>query len=250
MKISTRIIWIWLLLFLPFLSFKLFRLYIENEKHEKQYSSSLDIYTGSKFALDHFVDSNGADTKIDLSKSDITVVDFWFKDCPPCLDDMKSYSKLIQGKEKQINVVTVCVNRFDIWKALLDSSDERFIMFSMPVSNWKHLVLKSTEDPKLKNEIPAKNLLLLDSSFHTTSFPMYFVLDKNGTIIAAPFSLSKYIELEILKRNSFLYFLKKSNTWSADLYFIPLAFVEYSGFFWIFTILTLSLVHALRKKYY
>src|SRR5215831_12024924 len=106
MKIAKRIIWIWLLLFLPFFSFKLYKLYRTNENYEKVYSSAINWYVGSKFLLDKFIDSSGADAKIDVRRSDITVIDFWFKDCPPCLKDMNRYSKLIQGREKQIQVIT------------------------------------------------------------------------------------------------------------------------------------------------
>jgi hypothetical protein len=50
-----------------------------------------------------------------------------------------------------------------------------------------------------------------------------------------------------LKRNPFWYFLTNDTTWTADYFFVPSAFVEYSGYFWIATILLLSALR-LRSK--
>jgi hypothetical protein len=248
MRITKKIIWIWLLLFLPFFCFKLYKQYKANEKYEKLYSGTINWYVGSKFSLDKFIDSSGADAKIEVNKSDLTVIDFWFKDCPPCLRDMHRYSKLIRDKEQQIHVVSVCVNRYDLWKPLLRSQDERFAMLSLQMPNWKHLVLKSNEDPQLRNDIPMDNSQLLENTFQSHKFPLYLVLDRNGIIKATPTFLSKYIELELLHRNPFLYYLTDSNTWTTDSYFIPSTFVEYSGYFWIIAILVLSISHFRRRS--
>ena len=247
MRITKTIIWLWLLFFLPFFVFKLYNRYKTNEEYEKSYSNVVSWYIGSKFPVDNLLDSSGAVAKIDVSKSEKTVVDFWSRDCPPCLKDMHHYSKLIQRRDKEISVYTVNINRYDIWKPLLHSSTKPFSILSRPVSNWRHLVLKSNEDPKLNNPVPNDNASLLQNTFQTGNLPMYFVLDKNGIIKATPFSLSKYIELEILKRNPFWYFLTTPTTWTADYFFIPSAFVEYSGYFWITIILILSVVNRLTS---
>jgi thiol-disulfide isomerase/thioredoxin len=248
MRIATKVIWVWLFLFLPFLCFKLYRQFKANEKYEKLYSSAINMYVGSKFSLDNFLDSSGADTKIDVSHPDITVVDFWFKDCPPCLKDMKHYSRLIQGRDKQIQVVSICINRYDIWKPLLHSRGKRFAMLSESISNWRHLVLKSNEDPQLHNDVPTDNAQLLENTFQSNKFPMYFVLDKNGIIKATPVYLTKYIELNLLKQDPLWYFLTDSDTWTRDTYFVPSAFVEYSGYFWIAAILLSSALRFRRKN--
>ena len=247
MKITRTIIWTWLVLFLPFFTFKLYKSFQENEKYENAYNGFLSNYIGSKFTLKNFVNSSGQDASIDVSNSKMTVVDFWFKECPPCLTDMKHYSELIQGREKQINVFTISINRYDIWKPLLHSSKMSFSMLSKPIPNWTHLALKSNEDPKLGNSIPAENLALLQNTFQSTNFPMYFVLDRNGIIKATPFSLSKYIELNVLEGDPFWYFFTDRATWTADYSFVPTAFVEYSGYFWIATILLL-ITSRLRGK--
>ncbi|RYE27137.1 MAG: hypothetical protein EOP45_02180 [Sphingobacteriaceae bacterium] len=99
MRITRNIILTWLILFLPFFTFKLYSKYSTNKQYEKGYSNSVSGYIGSKFPLQNFVDSSGRGAQIDLSKSEITVVDFWFKDCPPCIEDMQHYSQLIKGRD-------------------------------------------------------------------------------------------------------------------------------------------------------
>jgi hypothetical protein len=121
-------------------------------------------------------------------------------------------------------------------------------VLSKQVPNWKHLVLKSSEDPRLRNEIPGDNVRLLENTFQSTNMPMYFVLEKSGIIKATPFSLSKYLELEVLNRNPFWYFLTNPTTWTTNYFFVPSAFIEYSGYFWIATILLLS-AFRLRSKH-
>ncbi|RYE27138.1 MAG: hypothetical protein EOP45_02185 [Sphingobacteriaceae bacterium] len=131
---------------------------------------------------------------------------------------------------------------------MLHSSARPFLMLSKQVPNWKHLVLKSGENPKLNNSVPAENLRLLQNTFQSTNFPMYFVLDNNGVIKATPVSLSKYIEVDILRHNPFWYFLTKEKIWTADYFFVQSAFVEYSGYFWIATVLFLLISQFRNKK--
>jgi len=248
MKISRKIIIAWFILFIPFFSFEVYLLYNAEDKYEAQYRQGISGYIGSEFKIDNFIDSARRDTKINLTKSKITVVDFWFSECPPCLEDMKKFSKLIVGKEKEVNVISVSVNNFNLWRGLFNSSDKRFSFLSNPVSNWKNLVLNSKEDLSLRNDMPMDNTRLLQDNFQSLSFPMCFVLDKNGIIRATPFSVSKYLEIEVFKQNKFLYFLLNKGTWTANYYLIPFSFVEYSGYFWIIIIIGLGLLRF-KEKY-
>jgi thiol-disulfide isomerase/thioredoxin len=193
------------------------------------------------------VDSSGKEVKLDLSKSNITVIDFWFNTCPPCIEDMNRFSKLIKGKDESIRVISASINNFNLWRGLFSSSDKRFSVLSETVANWTHVVLKSNEDPALKNSIPSDNLELLERSFQSHSFPMYFVLDKNGIIKETPFSLSKYIEVKTLERHPFSYFLTNRKTWTTDYFLVPFSFLTYSVCFWIIACLVLWLLSA-RKK--
>jgi len=231
MKIPNLVIKIWFVLFIPFLFFKLHDKYIEHEKYKAQYSRNIRQYVGSKFSIDNFINISGVPVKLDLSKSEMTVIDFWFNACPPCIADIKKYSTLIKGKEKKISVVTVSINSYKLWRNLF--KNKRFEFLSDSVNNLTHLVLKSAEASELNNDIPGDNHQLLQNTFQSTKFPMYFVLDKKGTIVATPFSLSEYLSVDIPKKNRFIYFLTNKETWSTDYLFIPLAFVEFSGFYWI-----------------
>lgn len=208
------------------------------------------MYIGSKFRLDNFKDTSGNLAKISTKNTPFTVIDFWFKECPPCIADMKSFSPLLKELESQISVVSVSVNNFSLWHNLINSKDQKFDMFLNPPKNWKHLVLNSTESEKLNNDVPTDNIQTIQNTFQTTNFPMYFVLDTSKTIIATPFSLSEYLTVDILKKqNKFTYFLTQKETWNSDFWFIPLAFVEFSGFYWIVINLVFLVTYFKKKNY-
>ena len=250
MKISKKIILFWFVLFVPFLGYKLYNRYKENEDYKERYTSTRKWYVGGKFLLDNFKDSSGHLTKIDTKKSPITIIDFWYNSCPPCIADMKSFSPILKKLGSQVSVVSISVNNFSLWHSLLNSKDQQFDMFLHLPNNWKHLVLNSNESEKLHNDVPADNIETIQNAFQTTNFPMYFVLDTAKTIIAAPFSLSEYLTVDLLKKqNRFTYFLTQRETWNTDYWFIPLAFVQFSGFYWI-GINMLFLLTYLRKKNY
>jgi thiol-disulfide isomerase/thioredoxin len=234
MKISKQIILFWFILFVPFLAYKIYSRFKQNEVYKQVYSGIKRGYVGSKFRIDNFKDTSGNISKIDTKKTNITIVDFWFKECPPCLADMKTFSPLLNKLESKVSVVSISVNNYSLWKSLFNSNDERFEMFHHIPQNWKHLVLNSSESLALNNEVPSDNIQLIQNTFQTTNFPMYFVLDSSNTIIASPFSLTEYLTVDLLKKqNRFTYYLSQKETWSADKWFIPLAFVEFSGFYWI-----------------
>lgn len=248
MKVSKQIILFWFILFVPFLAYKIYSRFKQNEVYKQVYSSIKRGYVGSKFRIDNFKDTSGNISKIDTKKKNITIVDFWFKECPPCLADMKTFSPILSKLENKVSVVSISVNNYSLWKSLFNSNDERFEMFRHIPKNWKHLVLNSSESLALNNEVPSDNIQLIQNSFQTTNFPMYFVLDSSNTIIASPFSLTEYLTVDLLKnQNRFTYYLFQKETWIGDKWFIPLTFVEFSGFYWI-AINGLFLIALLFKR--
>jgi hypothetical protein len=123
-------------------------------------------------------------------------------------------------------------------------------MFLHLPKNWNHLVLNSTESEKLNNDVPIDNIQTIQNTFQITGFPMYFVLDTSKTIIATPLSLSEYLTVDLLKKRSrFTHFLTQKETWNSDRWFIPISFVEFSGFYWIGVNVLFLLTYLRKKKY-
>jgi thiol-disulfide isomerase/thioredoxin len=247
MKISKRIILLWFVLYLPFLGYKLYLQFKVNEEYKARYISIRKGFVGTKFDLDNFKDTSGSFSKIDFKRTPITIVDFWFKACSPCIADIKTFSPLLKNSGNQVSVFSVSINNFSQWRDLFYSKEPQFDIFLTHQNNWNHLVLSSTESEKLQNDVPADNIQTLQNKFQTTNFPMYFVMDSSKTIIATPFSLTEYLTVDLLKKqNRFLFFILQNETWKSNSFSFSY-FLEYSGLFWI-GINILSLINFIRKR--
>lgn len=233
---------IWLILFIPFLCVNIVFMYNASKKVEQ--NRSINNYIGSKFSIDNFLDLNGNSTKLDFSKSKITIVDFWQRDCPPCLREMKEFKSLLKSRENSVSIISVSINSYKIWRPLFSSEKPAFSFLGDSIVNWKHLVLKSNIDPRLNNIIPADNIQELLNKYQTNTFPAYFVMNNTGTIIATPASLVEYLKVEVLHQNKYLVFITNKGTWAGAYIWIPKLLVEYSGYFWIL----LMLVSVVRKR--
>jgi len=148
------------------------------ERHKK----SLDANIGEKFPIDNIVDSTGKLIKLDFSESEITIIDFWFNECPPCIEEMKQFAGVLKGKDKEINVFSISINGNTIWKSIMKEPKGRFSFLSSHLSNWKHYNLQSQENENLKNNIPMDNIKELQEKLNVAFYPAYFVLDRSGII--------------------------------------------------------------------
>ena len=248
MVITRRIIRLWLIFFLPFFIFKFWVAYIEDKRYQKIYTTPLQNHLGEKFDIDNFIDSNGENINLDFTRSEITIIDFWFSDCLPCLQEMKQFKNLITGKDKEIRIISISVNSYNEWKRVLNSSSKRFSFLSAPVSNWEHLNMRSTEDPKLNNEIPGDNMDTLSNRFQSQNFPMYLVVDKKGTIIASPFSAVEFIKNKLYRQSKIIQFFTNKRTWTRVYSIIFSSLVQYSGYYWLL-ILIIGGLQSLRRSH-
>ena len=114
-------------------------------------------------------------------------------ECPPCNKEMSQFKKLIEGKENEITIISISVSSYDFWKSLFTEKSERYSFLTTAITNWKHLNLKSRENTNLKNPISTDRLHEITNKFSVSFFPSYFVIDKNGKIIARPISAVEYI---------------------------------------------------------
>ncbi|TDH25629.1 TlpA family protein disulfide reductase [Segetibacter sp. 3557_3] len=132
--------------------------------------------------------------QLDFTQYDRTVIDFWFSECPPCIAEMKQFEKLLRGKEKNLQVISISINRYGLWKSILEKPTGTFFFLSADVDNWKHYNLRSSQDERLKNDIPLDNNEQLQKRLNVTFYPAYFVVDRSGVIIARPISAVDYIK--------------------------------------------------------
>jgi len=161
---------------------------------------------------------------------------------------MKQFKNLITGKDKEIRIISISINSYTEWKRVLNSSYKKFSFLSAPVSNWEHLMMRSTVEPKLNNEISGENIDTLSNRFQSHNFPMYFVVDKTGTIIACPFSAVEFINNKLYKQNKIIRFFTTKRTWSLLYSIIFSSLVQYSGYYWLL-ILIIGGIQFFRKRY-
>jgi len=165
-----------------------------NSAHKYKKVESLTKNIGDTFNIRDFLDTSGAPVNLDLTRSPITIIDFWINECPPCNAEMSQFEDILKGKEKKVTVVSISVSYFSFWKKLFIEKSKKYEFLTTSVSNWQHLNLKSNDDPKLGNEISLDRFEEIQAKLDVTYFPSYFVLDKNGIIILRPVSAVDYIK--------------------------------------------------------
>lgn len=239
MYISWRVVKLWIILFVPVLVIQIIINYFSLQTKEKQ--RPINNYIGSQFAFREFLDTNGKVIDLRFDESEVTIIDFWHKACPPCITEMKEFKELIRGREKKISVTSVSINSFKEWRKVFNQDNSMFAFLGDTISNWRHVVLKSSIDPKLNNVIPSDNIKRLAAVYQTNTFPTYLVLDNRGYIIATPPSAVDYIKTSVLGKNRFYSFLTNKLTWGGAHIWIPKLLIEYSGCFWIAIILFYSI---------
>ncbi len=165
----------------------------DQQRLEVKHDKSLQTKIGDTFIIGNIVDSSGRLVQLDFSKNDLTVVDFWFNDCPPCIEEMKQFENVLKGKEDKINIISISINSFSVWKSILQNPKDRFAFLSNNVSNWKHYDLQSA-DEKLNNPIPKDNQKQVEDKLNVRFFPAYFVVGSAGVILSRPKSAVDYIK--------------------------------------------------------
>jgi hypothetical protein len=160
-------------------------------KRNERQAKALSAHIGEKFQLDNIVDSTGKAAALDLSRSDLTIIDLWFNTCAPCIAEMTEFAKMLLGKEMEITVISISINNFPLWKKTLDEHSGRFSFLAAGLQNWKHYNLLSAQE--VKQQVPTDRLDELREKYDVQFFPAYFVLDKNGIIQSRPPSAVKFI---------------------------------------------------------
>ena len=166
---------------------------ISNEQKKIQVES-LTKHLGEKFILDSLIDVNGNPGVIDCSKADITIVDCWFNDCPPCVEEMAQFKNLLDGKDKSVQVYSISVSSNKEWKLAFAKSSGRFAFLADHLSNWHHYNLMSADDSSLHNTVSIDRQQELKQKLDVTFFPGYFVLNKAGIIQSRPASAVAYLK--------------------------------------------------------
>lgn len=248
---------LWILIFIPVLIVSMAALYCWYQYDIGYFDRKKLI--GKKFDLSNLIDLKGNKTGLKL-KTDYTIVDFWFKGCTPCLEEMKQFEGLISGIEEQLTIVSISVDHVNIWEPLF-SENSAIPFLKKKVNNWDHYAL--TDTTIVQKDTTTRvidGIKIYGSSIATTrsgsefifneygieSFPTYLVLDKAGIVIDCPYKGTDYI------RKNFHNQRIVNRFWTSigldRIIVLTIAsFVIHSILYWLI-VLIVSIVRKLKKK--
>jgi hypothetical protein len=110
---------------------------------------------------------------------------------------MSQFAELIKGRDGQISIISISVTGFPFWKGLFVNKNPRYAFLDNSLPNWHHVNLRSKDHPALKNLVSSDRLAELTNKWHVTFFPAYFVINKEGKILARPESAVEYIKTQL-----------------------------------------------------
>ena len=210
-------------LFIPFLLLSLYSLFLVKKFRSQKRRAAIDAQVGKKFPFSYGIDTSGIRVPLDFAQSPITIIDFWFKNCPACIEEMMQFEEAIKSATQPVNIISISIDKFALWKQAFDTTNKRLAFLSRPVWGWQHLLIPTdTTLNKSGGQLVAEKLLV-------NSYPSYFVLDKTGNIIATPGSVVDYLKANPENQLDFYSFLMKKSTWKSFylLLFLPLLLLGY-----------------------
>ena len=166
-------------------------------------------------------------------ESKITIIDFWFVGCAPCVSEMRQFDSLLKGREKEISVISISIDDAKYWK----TPNSPFL--TKTVDNWKFYTL----DTKV---LPDKNKYLRDL-FNIKYFPSYIVVDNKGKIVEVPGSAVDYIKENYCYKNWILYFWSE-RLFTKDYILFQVMFIPYTILFWLTILIGLIIKKRKRKE--
>ncbi len=248
MKKNKKKLILWVIFYIPVFLLSIMAFYYWFQYDQGYFERQKHI--GKRFDLSNLMDIEGNRTVIKFS-TDFTIVDFWFKGCGPCLEEMKQFETLISGLEKKLTMVSISIDDVRTWKPLF--SECSIIPFlNKKVDNWNHYVLIDTtinqKDTikKVRNGITiysessirkmtGRDFIINEYGIH--SFPGYLVLDKDGIVIESPLKVTDYIKEKFLNQHIVSPFLTEFIYNDKFIIVVIVSFIPYSIFYWLFIII-------------
>jgi thiol-disulfide isomerase/thioredoxin len=214
----------WILLFLPITLIFSTIIYGFTKINDRYLNQNIN----KKFELNHIVDTLRNSVKLNFENK-VTIIDFWFVGCSPCVFEMNQFNTLLKGREKEISVFSISIDDAKYWK----TPNSPFL--NKTVNNWKFYALDS-------KSLPDKGKYLHDL-FNFNHFPSYIVVDKKGDIIEVPNSAVVYIKENYCYKNWILFFWTEI-LFRKDYMFLQFLFIPYTILFWLTTLIRL----IIKKK--
>lgn len=214
-------------LFIPFLLVSLYGLFLVKKMRSYKRRAAIDAQVGKKFPFSYGIDTSGNTVPLDLTQTEFTVIDFWFKNCPECIEEMMQFENALKRATKSVTIISMSIDKFPLWRQAFDTTNKRLAFLSKSVPGWKHLMVAPDS---ILNKSGGQ---LVAEKLPVTGYPSYFVLDKSGNIIATPSSAVAYLKAKPENQNEFYSFLTSTLTLKPIylLLLLPLLLLGYLFFF-------------------
>ncbi len=195
--------------FIPFLLLMLFAYYHAKQWRRQYADKQKNSQLGQQFELTELKDSTGRPASIDFGKVPVTILDFWFANCPACIEEMEQFENLLKGKESRINIISISIDGMEKWRNVLQGKNQRLAFIAKPLANWQHYVIQPAQGQY------ASAGDLVSQRFGISNYPAVFVVNQQGKISAVPESAVAYIKENAVSRSSFFSFITDPATFTS-----------------------------------
>ncbi|MDR3652049.1 MAG: thioredoxin-like domain-containing protein [Paludibacter sp.] len=231
MKRIIRLLAFWILMFVPvFLIDTTIKFGLTRIKN-----NYLNPYINKQFELNSVVDSLGNKATLNFNTK-ITIIDFWFRECPECIHELKQFEALLKGKETDASIYSISIDNEKDWKTLFSNNRLSFLKSNM--QNWKQYAFDSS--------LVSPHAYLYDK-YNIKSYPSYLVIDHNGKIIQVTESAVSYIKEKYYHSNWFMS-LWRDKFYLDDYHLIKIVFLSYTILFWLIVVVFLGIKKKSAKS--
>jgi hypothetical protein len=249
MKKTIKLFIYWILIYIPIaILLVVFVTKRNSDRNSLDKYAKVQKYVGKRFEFKNVLDRENNNVDLEFS-AEITLIDFWYRGCSPCLKEMKKFSSLISGMGNKINIISISTDPSESWDFMFQK-DFSIPFLTKQIINWKHYVLIDSTFLTIDN-----NLVTKGSGFDFTSglglivFPSYLVLDKNGVLVDLPNSGVDYIREKLYNQSDFRIFWTNPKKIDCVIKMFIGAFVLYSLMYWlIISIILLIQRHKKKSK--
>lgn len=108
-------------------------------------------------------------------KGKVLLVDFWFKGCKPCIEEMKFFPELLKKYESELAIVSISIDPKEETNYLLEHKPIPFDFLISDNENWTFY----NDNRKVGGLVNKLNVV---------EYPTYLLFDKEGDLISTPMS--------------------------------------------------------------
>jgi thiol-disulfide isomerase/thioredoxin len=195
------------ILFIPFFAGVLLLWYNYKEWRYSRSNAELQAQVGQTFVLHHAVDSNGIAVQPDFSAAEYTIIDFWFKNCPWCIEEMQQFETVLKEAGNKFALISVSVDDTLTWKKVLRAEQQRLAFIARTVKGWRHVAVAAPGTQSAGEYVYEQ--------YGVSSYPAALVVNRQGKIIAAPSSAVTYMRKAVSGQSAYWAFVLNGASWSS-----------------------------------